>query len=252
MGYKDQKPDVNRGGELVTEDGDIKVEDGDFYITPVTDTNIGLYYQNAKASLEEAEDFAQRYRPAIEKLPTPFKELKEKELNDRLQIFTVPVLLHAALAVEALINYYGANRLDMTPEEFAEYEWKNRNEDGFKTPEKFETFPSMAVGVEVEKVRMQSDLKGSLKKLISKRNNLSHFKPKTVKVNEQNPDHYVELSFAKKALQTVKLACNHLVEVDSDFQFNFEEHVEKGRFLEEFEVPDLDDFGRVTSDENSG
>lgn len=247
MGYKDEKPDVNRGGDLVTENGDIKVEDGDFYITPVTDTNIDLYYQNAKASLQEAEDLANKHWPAIEKLPTPIKKRKEMELNDRLQIFTVPVLLHTALAVEALINYYGANRLNMTPEGFDQYE----KETKYETPEKYEKFPAEALNVGIEKVRLQSNLKGDLRELIKKRNELSHFKPKTVKVNEQSPDHYVDLSFAKEALQKVKLACNHLVEVDSEFQFNFEEHVEKGRFLEDFEVPDLDDFGRGISDEDN-
>lgn len=247
MGSKGEKPNVNRGGGLVIEDGDIKIVDGDFYITPVTDTHIDIYYQNAKASLQEAEAFDGRYRAAIEKLPTPLKETKEMDLNERLQIFTVPVLLHTALAIEALINYYGANRLNMTPEEFDRYERENK----YETPEKYEKFPAEALKVGIEKVRLQSNLKGELRELIRKRNNLSHFKPKTVQVNEQNPEHYVELCFAKKALQTVKIACDHLVEVDSEFQFSFEEHVEKGRFLEDFEVPDLDNFGRGTPDEDN-
>lgn len=120
--------DINKSGDLKFENGDIAVND-------FIHTNIDLYYHLATVAFEKMTIESEQNIPKVLKLSEPSRNSWKLELEEYLQKYAIQSIIFSALSIEALINYYGANRLESST--FKDYERK-------PTVEKYKLFPSLS------------------------------------------------------------------------------------------------------------
>ncbi len=222
------RPDINQGNDLIIRNGDFVVENGDFALAPHVEANIGLYYVIAQRNVCDAVAHNQQLRPMIQAIHHAAHANLSYQLSDWLQQWTTPAVTFAALCAEALINYYGANRL--APEQWARY--VTGEERKTSTIKKFKELPRLVRDDGTLKV--PDGLLAALEQLFSIRNRAAHYKTRLVPQQTPSPEHHITVQDCRAALETVRQAAAHLKGVDAGFDFNIDEHLNDERYTTDF------------------
>lgn len=212
------KIEINMSGDLKFENGDFIIENGDFAINDFIHTNIDLYYHLATVAFEKMKSEYEKHIPKVLKLSVQLRNSWKLELEEYLQRYAIQSIIFSALSIEALINYYGANRL-----EDSVFKEKER----IPTMEKYKLFPILSLKKMDSFTFNEADTQilYLIRDLMKCRDKLVHFKTKTTKFNSKKANHHITLKLAENSINTVKIACDFLCKMDEDFIFSFEKNI---------------------------
>lgn len=217
-------PDLSKSGALAIRDGDFLIEDGDFALEDRVEAHLGLYHSLARQNYRRTQGYESKYSALIEALHSDAHPDLRRELAIWLEQWTIPSVVFSALCVEALLNYYGANRLGQRFTAALEKQSALR---------KLRTLPGIVLGAPGQH-QVPEDLVLSLTRLFDIRNRLVHFKTSVFRSNVVIPEHRVTLKDSEEALDIPKRVCSYLSAIDIGFRFAFSQEEEAHAFERDF------------------